>query len=533
MAVIVPNAANASPGQRYEVLNQSEPDSLDFEILGNVGKSGVLFGCEVTAGNGTNVLVSAGVVVLNGVPYTYGGGSSLLPASPVGGADKRYDIAVARVVGNNVTISFVRGTERDTNFAYPPSRTVLTVDTLYDSSTVVDLNNEVVLAAIYRANNTATIRSHIVDKRAAVSSSIPNQGTSDPASQAGALGDLYFRSTPGGSTNSGVFVRRSSEWVPLASEPQAGSGPYVPIGGMLAWPARVGVPTGYVEANGQSLPIGTYPELYSVYGDTHGESGATFNVPNLNGRVPRGTVSVSAVGTAVGADSLSLSISQLPPHSHGLNNHTHNLVHTHTIDHDHSTTISSAPNHQHGMTHTHSNTVLSAGSHQHTGTTAPTNPTHNHDIAAGVSPTLSEAFVFRRGPGGNYNNPRYVENDSPTDTGGYFIVQHSNDPGGVQLGWRARTNNTGSQSADHSHAFTTDEVGAHVHTVTVNSFSGNTTLAGSHTHAITVSGFVGTSGAASSSVTSQSTGNTTETGDGAPVPIVPSASLVRWIIRAK
>jgi hypothetical protein len=69
--------------------------------------------------------------------------------------------------------------------------------------------------------------------------------------------------------------------------------------------------------------------------------------------------------------------------------------------------------------------------------------------------------------------------------------------------------------------------------ITVNQFSGATNLGGSHTHAITVNGFNGDSGPASNNVTSQATGNTGETGSNDPVSTVPSASLVRWIIRAK
>jgi len=86
MAFIIPNAVDTSSGSKFENLDQAEPDSLDFEILGNVGRSGVVSGCEVTSiSSSTAVAVEAGTVIINDASYTIAGSASLaLPVAPLG-----------------------------------------------------------------------------------------------------------------------------------------------------------------------------------------------------------------------------------------------------------------------------------------------------------------------------------------------------------------------------------------------------------------------------------------------------------------
>src|SRR5262245_10778774 len=121
--MLVPNAGETTSGNRFESLDQAEPDSLDFEVLGN-GWSGVVSGCAVTTNNSAvNVAVAAGSVVLNGVPYDVSANGSLaLPAAP---ADNRFDLVVVRVTAGTPALTVLQGTNSSTNPVFPKSASVL------------------------------------------------------------------------------------------------------------------------------------------------------------------------------------------------------------------------------------------------------------------------------------------------------------------------------------------------------------------------------------------------------------------------
>jgi len=63
-----------------------------------------------------------------------------------------------------------------------------------------------------------------------------------------------------------------------------------PVGGVVDYAGSV-APTGWLLCNGASVATATYPDLFAAIGYTWGGSGASFNVPNLNGRA---TVGVGA-----------------------------------------------------------------------------------------------------------------------------------------------------------------------------------------------------------------------------------------------
>jgi hypothetical protein len=110
MAFIIPNAVDTTSGNKYVALDQAEPDSIDFEILGN-GNSGVVSGCEVTPTTvqGGSVAVSEGAVVVNGRRYSVAANSFLvLPAPPT---TVRFDLVVARLSGSTVQPVALFGTE--------------------------------------------------------------------------------------------------------------------------------------------------------------------------------------------------------------------------------------------------------------------------------------------------------------------------------------------------------------------------------------------------------------------------------------
>ncbi|NTV52632.1 MAG: phage tail protein [Candidatus Firestonebacteria bacterium] len=84
-------------------------------------------------------------------------------------------------------------------------------------------------------------------------------------------------------------------------------------------------PLGWAFCNGQTLLITQNQALFAVLGVTFGGDGKTnFNLPNLMGRVPlcagAGTgLTPRNAGAAVGADTVALSVEQMPWHTHALN----------------------------------------------------------------------------------------------------------------------------------------------------------------------------------------------------------------------
>jgi microcystin-dependent protein len=83
-------------------------------------------------------------------------------------------------------------------------------------------------------------------------------------------------------------------------------------------------PKGWAFCNGQTLEIARYSALFSLLGATYGGDGiATFQLPDLRGRVPvhagAGTGLTARVpGETMGQEAVTLSPTQVPPHSHDL-----------------------------------------------------------------------------------------------------------------------------------------------------------------------------------------------------------------------
>lgn len=91
-------------------------------------------------------------------------------------------------------------------------------------------------------------------------------------------------------------------------------------GQIIPWPAAGNIPVGWLECDGRALSPADYPRLFAVIGTAYGGDGvATFNLPDLRGRVPLGRSASRAAGTLVGAESVSVTLdsANLPSHSHG------------------------------------------------------------------------------------------------------------------------------------------------------------------------------------------------------------------------
>jgi microcystin-dependent protein len=88
------------------------------------------------------------------------------------------------------------------------------------------------------------------------------------------------------------------------------------------------VPLGWAQCNGQLLAISTNTALFSLLGTTFGGNGTTnFALPDLRSRVPvhlgQGAgLSLYDLGEQTGAETVALTTSQMPGHSHAISCYT-------------------------------------------------------------------------------------------------------------------------------------------------------------------------------------------------------------------
>jgi microcystin-dependent protein len=95
-----------------------------------------------------------------------------------------------------------------------------------------------------------------------------------------------------------------------------------PFMGQIAFVAFNFAPKGWAECNGQILPIAQNTGLFSILGTTYGGDGiTTFALPDMRGRVlvhaGQGPgLSYYTQGQSGGVESVTLSTSQIPAHTH-------------------------------------------------------------------------------------------------------------------------------------------------------------------------------------------------------------------------
>ena len=100
--------------------------------------------------------------------------------------------------------------------------------------------------------------------------------------------------------------------------------------GMVSQFAGSTAPTGWLLCDGTAVSRTTYANLFTAIGTNYGtgDGSTTFNLPNLQGRVPVGkstSGTFASLNSPGGVESVTLTESQIPSHTHTTPNHSHPL----------------------------------------------------------------------------------------------------------------------------------------------------------------------------------------------------------------
>ena len=171
-------------------------------------------------------------------------------------------------------------------------------------------------------------------------------------------------------------------------------------------------PVGFLLCDGSAYSRTTYSALFDVIGVTYGSPNvSSFNVPDLRQRMP---YYGSSIGTSGGSSSVTLSVDNLPSHSHSgttsdSGSHSHSITdpgHTHISkiardDNNGSNVTGQAPagdsyeNVNDGMATSSSTTgisINSVGNHSHTYTTSSVGSGTSFSV---LNPYLSLSFIIK------------------------------------------------------------------------------------------------------------------------------------------
>jgi microcystin-dependent protein len=162
-----------------------------------------------------------------------------------------------------------------------------------------------------------------------------------------------------------AMLQQSSLWLVigrLTGEPGA-----VPIGTVVPFAGST-APPGWLECAGQAIDRTTYATLYQAIGNGYGAGNGTttFNIPNLQGRVPVGAQGLTWFQTSTGgAATVALSTAEMPAHNHGNSgNHEHGIDNAAVTTTVNGTGTSPVASHEPGTTHFeggHTHTTVGSG----------------------------------------------------------------------------------------------------------------------------------------------------------------------------
>jgi microcystin-dependent protein len=194
-----------------------------------------------------------------------------------------------------------------------------------------------------------------------------------------------------------------------------------PTGGIMQFAGST-APTGWLLCQGQAVSRTTFAALFASIGTTYGvgDNSTTFNLPNLQGRVPVGRDSAQtefdALGETGGSKTVTLTQAQMPSHSHTTPSHSHTFSGTTSTTGEHlhvsqptyrlsggpvqlnGEALTGAPNNglEGGFNGIRPTNTSAAGNHSHTysGTTSESSPTTNSSGSGEAHPNLQPYIVL-------------------------------------------------------------------------------------------------------------------------------------------
>lgn len=103
-------------------------------------------------------------------------------------------------------------------------------------------------------------------------------------------------------------------------------------------------PAGWMFCEGQLLPISDYDTLFNLIGTTYGGDGqSTFALPDLRGRLPIHMGNSFILAETGGAEEITLTVNQIPAHSHPFLASSNNATATAAASHVAATTPDYTP----------------------------------------------------------------------------------------------------------------------------------------------------------------------------------------------